>query len=415
MRIDDPHLGLDLRLSDPCLHRDPYSIYARLRAARPLIRCEQPFIGEAWLMTRYEQVSEVLKDAGRFNSNPRTATGKPGPFEGRFTPKILRTFARSMVSTDGLDHRRLRGLVSKAFTPARVDELGEHIEAIVAELLDDAMSAAASGGAVDLIAALALPLPLRIISELLGVDARERDRFHANVQCIMGIEGGWDIVRKSPGLFRLYRFFDALLKRKRAAPGDDLTSALIAVEEQGERLSAEELVGMIFLLLFAGHETTVNLIGNGTLALLDNPEQFERLRDDPALIPPAIEEMLRFDSPAHFASTRYVAEPCEIGGMKLERGAALLPCVAAANRDPQVFDEPDRFDVGRTPNRHLAFGLGVHFCVGAQLSRVEARLAFAALVERCPGMRLAIGHEQLRWRENSSGLRGLTALPLRLS
>lgn len=414
MHIQARDLGIDVRLSAPSMSRDPYPVYTRLREARALVRCRQPFIGKGWLLTRYEDVNRVLKDPQRFNSNPLAATGKGSQFDRRFMPKILRTFARSMVGADGQDHRRLRGLVSNVFTPARVEALGEHIETIVAELLDDAIARASAAGQVDLIEALALPLPLRIISELLGVDQHERAEFHACAQCVLDIRGGWDVIRKSPALFRLHRFFDRLFERKRATPGDDLTSALIVIEAQGERMSSEELVGMIFLLLFAGHETTVNLIGNGTLALLDNPEQFERLRAEPSLVPAAIEEMLRYDSPAQFSGTRYVAEPCEIGGHTLARGDHLLPCLASANRDPRAFDAPTQFDVGRTPNRHLAFGFGVHFCVGAQLSRIEGRLAFSGLIERCPGLRLAVGREQLRWRENNSGLRGLAALPVRV-
>ncbi|PRQ00443.1 cytochrome P450 family protein [Enhygromyxa salina] len=408
MRIRDRHLGIDVNFANPAAWADPYPLYAWLREASPMVRCRQPFVGRAWAATRYDDVSSVLKDPKRFKSSHSGANGRQAIYE-RVLPRLVQGFMKSMVSSDGDDHRRLRGLVAKAFTPARVEQLESRIDGIVTQLLDRAMASAT----FDLMAAFALPLPLRIISELLGVEAHERANFRRAMVRIIADRSEWSLIYRLPTYWELRRMFDRMLARKRARPTDDLTSDLIAVEQAGDQLTAEELVSMVFLLLFAGHETTVNLLGNGTLALLEHPEQFARLRDDPSLVPSAIEEMLRFDSPAHFSATRYVAERCEVGGMVLERGDKILPMLGAANRDGRAFDEPDAFDVGREPNRHVAFGAGPHFCIGAHLSRFEGRIALTRLVQRCPGLRLAVGRDALRWRQNNSGLRGLTALPVR--
>ncbi|MCX4240486.1 cytochrome P450 [Paraliomyxa miuraensis] len=397
-----------MRLTLAAAWADPYPLYARVRDAGTLVRCRVPLVGGAWLVARHEDVSVVLRDAKRFKSSHRGVTGRPEWFE-YLMPKLVRTFAKSMVTSDDGDHRRLRGLVAKVFTPARVEQLEARIEGIVAEQLDGIEPT----GTFDLMAALALPLPLRIISELLGVEARERDEFHRLIGVLMADQGSLALLRQLPTYRALHRFFARLLERKRVHPGDDLTSDLVAVEQEGDRLSADELVSMVLLLLFAGHETTVNLIGNGMLALLEHPEQLQRLREQPSLVPSAVEEVLRFDSPAQFAATRYVAERCELGGRVLERGERLVPLLGAANRDGQVFDEPDALDVERDPNRHVAFGAGPHFCIGAHLSRVEGRIAFTRLLERFPRLELAVERGALRWRSNDSGLRGLAALPVR--
>lgn len=409
MRIRDRDLGIDFDLTNPAVWANPYPLYAWLREAAPLVRCRQPMIGQMWMAARYADVSMVMRDAKRFKNSHTGATGRPTRYE-RLMPRLIRTFMESMISADGGDHRRLRGLVAKAFTPARVEQLEARIEGIAAELLDRA----AARGTFDLMEAFALPLPLRIISELLGVEEDEREYFHRVTNAIIVDQSTLAVLLRLPTYHGLHRFFGRMLERKRAHPSDDLTSDLIAVEQEGDRLSTNELMSMVFLLLFAGHETTVNLIGNGTLALLEHPEQLARLREDPSLVPSAIEEILRFDSPAHFGAARYVAEPCELGGMKLGRGDTILPLLGAANRDAHAFDESERFDVGREPNRHVAFGAGPHFCVGAHLSRVEGRIAFEQLIERFPTLRLAVGRETLRWRKNGSGLRGLAALPVRV-
>ncbi|MEM9457963.1 MAG: cytochrome P450 [Myxococcota bacterium] len=409
MHIRDRTLGIDIDLTNPTVWSNPYPMYTWLQQAAPLVRCRQPFIGQAWMATRFEDVSTVLKDNKRFKSRPRRADGRPPRFE-RLLPRVVRTFNQSMVTADDHDHRRLRSLVAKAFTPARIDLLEVRIEAITGELLD---RAAARGGTFDLMDDFARPLPLRIISELLGVERHEQTYFHDAIQTLIADQSEWALLYQLPTYHGLYRFFERMFERKRAYPTDDLTSALIAVEQDHERLSPDELMSMVVLLLFAGHETTVNLIGNGTLALLEHPEQLERLRDDPSRIPSAIEEMLRYDSPAQFPATRFVAQTCTLGSARLEPGDKILPLLGAANRDPRAFEDPDAFDIGRAPNRHVAFGAGPHFCIGAHLSRFEGRIAFSRLLERFASLELAVDRPRLQWRTKVSGLRGLKALPVR--
>ena len=409
MHIRDAELGIDERLTDPAVWNDPYPFYAKLREDAPFVRCRESFRGHAWLVSRYDDVTTVLKDADRFkNDAASTTSGGANPFDRFYVPKIMRAFARSMVFVDGLDHRRLRDLAMKAFTTVRVNELQTRIETITNGLLDDA----AREGRFDLMAAFALPLPLRIISEMLGVSEGKRRTFHRSIHQAMGIDSGGSIVGRAWSAFSLYRFFKRLLERKRADPADDLTSALIEAEDEGDRLTPEELMGTVFLLLFAGHETTVNLIGNGMLALLENPEQLERLRADRSLLPSAVEEMLRYYSPAHVTQTRHVVVSCEVGGKELRRGEKIVPLVGAANRDESAFGQAATFDVGREPNKHVAFGVGPHFCIGAHLSRVEGRIAFGALLDRFPRFELAIERDQLRWTSGNGGLRGLASLPL---
>jgi cytochrome P450 len=408
MHICDAQHGIDVKLTDPLVWRDPYPLYARLRENAPLVRCREPFGGEAWLLSRYDDVATVLKDTERFKNDVGNTTGETRPYDRVYIPKIFKAFARSMIFVDGLDHQRLRNLAMRAFTTVRVNSLENRIERIAAALLNDA----AGRKEFDLIADFALPLPLRIISEMLGVSADERKSFHATLQRVMTVRDAWHIVLNTPTFYSLYRFFKRLLDRKRSEPGDDLTSALIEAEEEGDRLTPEELMGTVFLLLFAGHETTVNLIGNGTLALLENPDELTCLRANPSLLADAVEEMLRYYSPAHTTQRRHVAKSCSIGSVDLKKGDVLAPLVGAANRDERAFENAGTFNVRRTPNKHLAFGAGPHFCIGAHLSRLEGRIAFGALLNRFTNFRLAIDRSKLRWRSGIGALRGLEALPI---
>lgn len=408
MRITHAPSKLDVNLSDPKVWARPYDLYARLHGLDGLAHAAQPMMpAGTWLAARHADVNQVLKDAKVFKSDARSI-GTKNPLDAFWVPGVMKAFSRSMVMADGGDHRRLRRLANKAFTPTRVAELGPHIEQIVRGLLDEAGKAPR----FDLMSALALPLPLRLIAELMGVEADERADFHVMLEQALDMSQPWRMLLRTPTYIRLYRFFDRLLARKRADPRDDLISALVTAEEEGDRLSPQELMGTVFLLLLAGHETTVNLIGNGALALLEHPDQLARLRANPDLIPNAIEEMLRFYSPANTTSTRYVAEPVTLGGVQLKPGDVVMPMVGAANRDPEAFAEPGRFDVGRDPNPHLAFGAGVHFCIGASLSRLEAKIAFELLLERFPDLRLGVDRDQLTWRGANTGLRGLETLPV---
>ncbi|WP_434416118.1 cytochrome P450 family protein [Nannocystis pusilla] len=401
---------IEVDLTSPTMRADPYPTYARLRRERPLARAVDGFGGEVWAVSRYEDVQEALRDP-RLGCNQRSATGK-SDMDRWYVPKIMRAFGETMLSQDDEGHRRLRGLVHKAFTPRMIESLTRRVE----DLVDELLARAASRGQFDLIADFALPLPLTIISEMMGVpDDRDRLRFHGWIAGI--IEGGdpspMNVLKQLPDMVQLARFFSKLVATHKLAPRDDLTSALIEAREKDDKLSDAELTAMLFVLLLAGHETTVNLIGNGTLALLEHPEQLALLRARPELAPAAVEELLRFTNPVQMPSPRFAREDIMLHGRTIPRGARVTALIGSANRDEEAFPRADELDLQRTPNRHVAFGHGVHYCVGAPLARLEGRIALGTLVSRFPRLRLAVPREQLRWRKTTV-LRGLEALPVRV-
>jgi pimeloyl-[acyl-carrier protein] synthase len=381
----------------PLLQHDPYPFYEQLRSAGPVVWA--PSLGR-WLVTGHPEIVEVLRDE-RFSADRRKWKG----FEPIIEPG--REGARSMLVVDPPDHTRLRGLVQQAFTPRVVEGLRPRIESLVREALDRAEDR----GGMDLVADLAYPLPVTVIAELLGVPVEDRESFRRWSDALVG---GLDPVAVSDRRAAVLAARDALatylqriIEGRRAAPRDDLLSHLIEAEEQGDRLSGPELVAMGVLLLVAGHETTVNLIGNGVNALLAHPDQLARLRDAPELVEPAVEELLRYDSPVQLTG-RVALEELELGGRRVEPGQMVMLLLGAANRDPRVFPHPDRLDLGRAPNPHLAFGRGIHFCLGAPLARLEGQIAIAALVRRFPTLRLA--GEPVR--RPTVTLRGFASLPL---
>ncbi|WAS96134.1 cytochrome P450 family protein [Nannocystis punicea] len=395
-------------LERPEARADPFAAYARLRRLGPVLRWRSRF-AENLVITRYDDVMNALRDPRLANDRRNIGDGGKSPLERWWMPSIMKLFLGSMVMKDPPDHRRLRNLVQKAFTPAMVERLNGRVEQITAELLDTA----ANKPTFDLIADLALPLPLTVISEMLGVPEPERMRFRELLGKVlepasMNLVG---LVLNYPNMLRLNRFLRRLVQLRREQPGDDLVTALVQADEGGDRLSEDELISMVFLLLFAGHETTVNLIGNGVLALLQHPDQLQLLRDRPELIDLAIEELLRFTNPVGTVSPRFAREDLEIAGVRIPRGSTLTLLLASANLDDTAFPGAGRLDITRNPNRHVAFGFGVHYCLGAPLARVEARIAIPALLQRFPGLRLAVPAEKIRWRANM-GLRGLESLPL---
>jgi cytochrome P450 len=379
---------------DPAFMADPYPMYHRLRTEDPVHHNPLGF----WVLTRYDDVAAALRD-------PRLVKEPIAAFVAARFGAPVPAIGLSMLDRDPPDHTRLRSLVSKAFTPRVVEVLRPHIREIVDGLLD----AVAPAHTMDLIEDFAYPLPVIVICEMLGVPVEDHETF---TQWGLDVARGLDAImlppdsevarRSATARHELTEYFRSLIARRRASPRADLLSALIAAEEAGDKLSEHELLATSILLLVAGHETTVNLIGNGTLALLRHPDQLRRLREHPELIGTAVEELLRFDGPVQ-RTARIPSEDVTFGGRTIGKGELVMPFIGAADRDPAQFPDPDRLDLGRTENRHLAFGWGIHFCLGAPLARVEGQIAISTLVQRFP--ELAAGGEPEH--RQSLTLRGL--------
>jgi cytochrome P450 len=394
-------------LASPRFKADPHPFYARLREEAPVWRTTLPDKRTAWSVTRYEDVAGVLKD-DRLAKNPLNAQDPEQRAESQWVPGFLEPLEQNMLDLDDPDHRRLRALVSKAFTPRLIERLRGRIEAICRELLD----AMEPRGRTELVRDYALPLPATVIAELLGIPAKDQRSFHRWSNRIVSISSGRDVWKALPAALAFVRYLRKMSERRRISPEDDLMSALVQAEEAGDRLSQDELLAMSFLLLVAGHETTVNLIASGTLALLEHPDQMEKLEDDPLLIKPAVEELLRYTSPVEIATERYASQDLDILSTKIPRGGLVLAVLGSANRDEQHFEDPDTLDLARDPNRHLAFGRGgVHHCLGAPLARMEGQIAISALLQRFPNLHLDVDPGSLRWRRGIF-LRGLQRLPL---
>lgn len=392
-------------LFSPAMLVDPYPTYAELRRSDP-VHWHEPF--GAWVLTRYDDVVAATHDP-RLRSDRACGMGERA---GR--PELQPLFeviGAQMNITNPERHHRLRALVAKVFTPRAVDALRPAVEAMVGELLDRLPEQ----GRFDVIADLAFPLPARVIARLLGLDTGELEqlkRWSDDFSAIFGTDPSavsaeqYQLALQST--HELTAFFRAEFDRRRASPGDDLLSLLVHAEVDGDRLSETELIANANLLLAAGHETTTHLIGNGLLALLRHPDQLQLLLDDPSLIPGAIEEFLRYDGTVQFMY-REAGEDLTIGGRSIRKGQLVYLMFAAANRDPARFPDPDRLDVRRRPDVHLAFGHGPHVCLGAALARMEAQVAFTALLRRCSRLRLTA--EPLEYQDNLE-LRGLKALPV---
>ncbi len=400
---------IEVDLASPEFKADPYPFFARLREEAPVCRVALAGGQSAWLLTRYDDVAAALKDERLAKDRSKALTADQAARQP-WVPRTFRPLMRNMLDLDPPDHTRLRGLVHKAFAPRLVERMRERVESLAEELLD----AAARRGRMDLIRDYALPVPTTIIAEMLGVPARDRGRFHRWSKVIVAADpSGPAMWKAAPSVLFFLRYIRRLVRARRADPRDDLVSSLVAAEEAGDRLDEDELASMIFLLLIAGHETTVNLIGNGSLALMRHPGQMERLRAGPSGMKTAVEELLRYESPVVIATERFAREDVAIGGVTIPRGEMVYAVLASANRDALQFPDPDTLDLAREPNRHLAFGLGIHYCLGAPLARLEGEVAIAALLRRAPRLRLAVAPEALRWRRGLV-LRGLEALPVSL-
>ncbi|MFI6278940.1 cytochrome P450 [Streptomyces sp. NPDC050988] len=403
----------------------PYAVYERLRDTAPVHRITGPDGSPAWLVTRYDDVREAL-------ANPRLSLDKrhalPGGYKGFALPPALDA---NLLNMDPPDHTRVRRLVGRAFTTRRVEQLRAPIRQTADRLLD----ALGAHGGTDLIAAYAAPLPITVICDLLGVPDGHRRDFRAWTDVLVAPDPARPQAAKE-AIVAMLGFFTQLIADKRKEPADDLLSDLIAVRDESgstgndragsggsgsdragsdragnDRLTEDELMSLAFLILFAGYENTVQLIGTAVLALLQHPDQLAALRADPTRLPAAVEEFVRYDGPALLAIRRFPREDVAIGDVTVPAGETVLLSLAAANRDPRRFPDADRFDLGRDAGGHLALGHGIHYCLGAPLARLETEIALAALLERLPDLGLDGDPDDLRWRP-SLRARGLLALPV---
>jgi cytochrome P450 len=386
---------------------DPFPFFSLLRASEPVYRTTLPDKTPLWLLSRYDDVAALLRDE-RFKKNRRHALTKEQLRKLPWTPPMFRPLERNMLDLDPPDHTRLRSLVHKAFTPSLVEQMRSRTQAIADELLDRIVWT----GEMDLIKDFALPLPMTIITEILGVPRKDHDKFHKWSQAVVSLTSPSPTLRVLPSVWKFIRYLRQFFKLRRRDPKDDLVSALIKAEEAGDKLNEDELLAMVFLLLIAGHETTVNLIGNGTLALIENPNEMNKLLSEPSLVKPAVEELLRYTSPVFTTTERYAREDTTIHGVTIPQGEMTLGVIGSANRDETAFENPNELQITREPNRHLSFGQGIHFCLGAPLARMEAQIAFTTLLQRVPNLRLTKPSSSLHWRP-SIFLRGLAALPLK--
>jgi cytochrome P450 len=386
-----------LDLFSPQFAADPYSTYRVLLDTAPVCWTMTPWNEKRWMIFRYTDAIEALKEASLSKELTRLV-----PAENLFPIDY------SMLFRDPPDHTRLRSLVSQVFTPKRIKDLEPNITAIVQRL----SGALLAKREIEFMREFAIPLPVQVIAELLGVPEEDFERVHdySNMSMVP-VEGETQEdadARFQAGYRGLIDYFQYLVKKRRADPQNDMISAMISAGDSSDRLNATELIGSCMLLLIAGHETTVNLLGKGLYTLVKHPDQLARLKAQPNLLPTAIEEMLRYESPVQNSTFRVTTQPYEVGGEQIGPDQLVIVMIGAANRDPNQFPDPDRFDIGRDPNRHLGFGMGIHFCLGAPLARVEARIAFQALLEHLPRLQLAEG----ACFTPGTFLHGLRVLPL---
>ncbi len=386
---------------------DPYPLYQRLRHAAPVHRS---MVG-AWVVSSFEACQAVLRDP-RLGKDFTTQAQRYGLSEDDLASLLdFRRQRRTMLFADPPDHTRLRGIVGSAFTTRTVEQLRPHVE----RLTDDRLDRLASGESRDFMAAVALPLPVTVIGELLGVPPADRPPFQQLVRrAAVALELTMDAAQLADAqaaTIEMEAYFADLLAERRARPTDDLLSALLAAEDAGESLSEMEIISTAILLFGAGFETTTNLLGNGVLALLRHPDQLDRLRHDRTLLRPAVEEILRYDSPVQM-NGRIASTEIELGGRTIEAGAAVLTVIGSANRDERRYAEPDRFDLTRNDGASLSFGSGIHYCIGAALARLEGQVVLDRLLDRFDHIDLAV--DQPRWRQSLT-LRGLAELPIEVT
>ncbi|MFL2935623.1 MAG: cytochrome P450 [Myxococcota bacterium] len=378
-----------LKMGSRTFAESKYEIYAQMREEAPVCRVKMAGL-EIYAVSRYQDCIDIVTDP-RLARNRTTATGKsrfPIPL-----PRSVMAVALSMIVEDDPEHRRLRNMVNRSFRPSAIERVSGQVRDFSAGLLDSIEPR----GKVDLLSDYCKPIPSAVIAQIVGVSESEMPSFQNTVRILSEGLSGWSVLRSIFwDLRKISRFMREVIDRKKSDPGEDILTYLLDEEEEGARLSDDELLAMLFLLIMAGFETTTHMIANGVLALLQHPDQLARLRAEPALIDSAVEEMLRFCGPVHGSKQAYATEDIVLHGVRIPKGAPVIPLWGAANHDPDAFEQPERFDIGRNPNHHLAFGHGSHFCLGAQLARMEVRIAVQTLLERNPRLRLAVDPADLR-------------------
>lgn len=377
---------------------NPYPVYEKLRKEEPVFRVMFPHGEFGWIITRYEDAVQILKDP-RFTKD----------IAKRYGPENQSIFVNNMLFSDPPDHRRLRGLVQKAFTPKLIADMRSHIQEIADDLLDNL----ASQEKMNLIDDFAFPLPIIVISEILGVPLEDQDKFRMWSNSIIDASSSEHAEMFEQHAREFTEYLNAWFAKVRKDTGNDLISQLVTAEDSGQQLSENELLGVVSLLIIAGHETTVNLIGNGILALLEHPEQRELLIKQPELIHKAIEEMLRYNGPVEFSTSRWALEDIEFRGQHIAQGELVIVALDSANRDEQQFKDADVFDITREKSSHLAFGTGIHLCLGAPLARLEGEIAVSTLLNRFPNMQLQTDVNELEWRPGMI-VRGVKEIPVQL-
>jgi cytochrome P450 len=396
-------LHADLVSSD--YFRDPAAAIERLRTMGPVVEVRFPIIGKVWATTTQALADQVLKDTATFTI--RRDDGNVAGLQW-WMPGIVRTLATSMLSMDDPDHKRLRDIVDEAFRRRAVLDMEPHIQAIGDELADELF---AEGSPADLVERYARKLPLSVICELLGLPLADRPKFTAWAGGFTRFTGALGFLSMMPNIVAMKRYIERHLETVRRQGGEGLIAEIVRVEKDGGQISPNEIVAMVFLLLFAGHETTTHLISGSVFELLKNPDLRDWLEEDWGRVDLAVEEFLRFVTPVQFTKPRYVRKDIDLDGVRLRKGDRIMAMLAAANLDPQANPHPERLDLQRKPNRHIAFGTGIHFCLGHQLARIEGRCALKSLFRRWPKLALAVDPSEIAWRKRP-GLRAIDRLPV---
>jgi len=385
--------------------RNPAAEIEKLRSAGPVVEVQFPMVGKVWTTTTQDLADRVLKDSETFTI--RDGIGGVAGLQW-WMPRIVRTLANHMLSKDEPDHKRLRDIVDEAFRRRAVLEMEPRILAIADELAGELF---AEGSPTDLVERYARKLPLSVICELLGLPLEDRPKFNAWASGFTRLTGTIGLLSLIPNILAMRHYLEKQLKAVRENGGTGLIAELVRVEKEGEQISRDEMVAMVFLLLFAGHETTTHLISGSVYELLRNPALRDWLEEDWRRVGLAVEEFLRFISVVQFTKPRFVRKDIELGGIRLKRGEKIMPMLAAANLDPQANPHPEKLDLARKPNRHLAFGTGIHFCLGHQLARLEGVCALKALFRRWPKLALAVDEKKIKWRQRP-GLKAVEHLPV---